>query len=284
MSEFSMQEMAKGRCFGYSLSTIRDDKTFQKKAEALVQEEYLARFKDTHRWGGVWLDLKYTEYAALFTRPAGAELLTKTARGDVIIFPHLDRGFKHLADFNDALERFRMRGIRMVIPELGLDTLTHQDLAAMIARLIDFDRNSRARNFTERIKDNWQEGRTTPGRRPPLGFGAREVDGVHYVIGDAQQRQLMLRMLEWAKRGWTPAQIATKLNIEEVKTPEGRPWNKVTVGHWVAAEQVIQSYEAHAHQSMAGQICPADLREMLMQPVLKDIAQGKREIPVWNES
>lgn len=272
-------DLSKGRCFGYSLSTVRDDARFQVKYEAAVLEVYEAQFASTHRWAGCFLDQKYTEAAALFARPAGAELLKQAARSDVVIFPHLDRGFKNLGDLMEALRRFRIKGVRLVIPEIGFDTLTGQDVVAMVEKLVEFDGNSRRRNFQEKIKDNWQEGKTTPGRRPPLGFSARLVGEHHYVIGDQAQRTLMGRMMEWADKGWTPAQIAHKLNSEGVTNPEEAPWNKVTAGHWVCAERVIRAYEASECVSMVGKICPADLREYLLQSVLTEIRQGKRDVP-----
>ncbi len=276
------EDLSKGRCFGYCLSTVRDDKRFLERMEALVDLTYRAHFLQTHRWGGCFMDQKFTESAALFARPAGKELLEQAARSDVVVFPQLDRGFKNLGDLMEAMKRFRIKGVRLVIPEIGLDTLTCQDLVAMLEKLIEFDANSRRRNFNEKIASNWQEGRTTPGRRPPLGFRAEQMkNGGHFVVGDREQRELMGRMLEWADRGWTPAQIATKLNAEGVKNPEEAPWNKVTVGHWVCAERVIRAYEASQHSSMVGVICPADLREWLLQKVLTEIRQGKRDVPTF---
>lgn len=276
-------DLSKGRCFGYSLSTVRDDARFQVKYEAAVNEVYEAQFSLSHRWGGCFLDQKYTEAAALFARPAGVELLKQTARSDVVIFPQLDRGFKNLGDMIEAMKRFRIKGVRLVIPEIGLDTLTGQDLVAMLEKLVEFDHNSRRRNFNEKIKDNWQEGKTTPGRRVALGFRSEKIGEHHYVVGDQKQRDLMARMIEWADKGWTPVQIATKLNSEGIANPEEAPWNKVTVGHWVCAERVIRAYEASQHSSMVGQVCPADLREHLLQTVLMEIRQGKREVPTFTK-
>lgn len=274
-------DLSKGRCFGYALSTIRDDRRFQERAERLVADEYEARFQNTHRWGGVFLDLKYTESAVLFSRPAGKDLLQSSARGDVIVFPYLDRGFKHMRDLLSAMQKFRLRGVRLWIPEIGLDTAAHQDLAAMLERMIEFDNAGRRRNFQETIKDNWQEGKATPGRRPAIGFRHEKVGDNTFVIGDQAHRALMGRMLDWAEKGWAPQQIATKLNLDGITNPEGSPWNKVTVGHWVAAERVIRSYEEHSRSSMVGKVCPVDLREALRQDVLKEIRQGNRQIPTW---
>jgi DNA invertase Pin-like site-specific DNA recombinase len=174
---------------------------------ALADLEVDQIFSDPGISGGVHLS----------DRPAGGELISLLATGDIVIAAKLDRLFRSAADALTTIEDWKAREIDLIIAEFGPTPVTENGISKMMVGLLavvaDFERSLiRERMATGRAAKK-QMGGHIGGYCP---FGYRKVGagkGAMLVAVDDEQRAID-RMEALREENLSLRVIAERINDE----------------------------------------------------------------------
>lgn len=123
------------------------------------------------------------------SRPSGSRLLLELGKGDTLIFPKLDRGFRNTRDALNTLHELKEKGVSVHSIDLGGD-VTGNGVGAIIFTILSafasFERERIASRISEVKQLRKSQGFYVGGRR---GFGFDVVDGKK-VPNKAEQRTL----------------------------------------------------------------------------------------------
>lgn len=137
----------------------------------------------------------------LADRPQGAELLHQAQAGDTIVAAKLDRLFRSAADALATAEALKLKGVHLVLLDMGLDPVTGGGVGkivfALLASVAEFER--------DRIRERTQEGRRAKrakgghiGGSAPFGY--RKVGaGRDAVLVEEPSRQAAIKTIREAR-------------------------------------------------------------------------------------
>lgn len=123
---------------------------------------------------GVKLDEVFVEQGvsgavALGQRPEGFKLVAGAKRGDVVVVSKLDRAFRSTLDALAVIERFRVRGVEIILADISVEPLTQDGVGrlffSIMASLAEFER--------ERIRE-----RTMAGKKRKAAAGGYVGGGI----------------------------------------------------------------------------------------------------------
>jgi len=252
----------------------------------------LATLYPDHKWGtvgwrghrsegeattdGFFIDQAVSAYKQKFTfRPAGGRLHSILEKGDVIVFPRLDRAFRNSRDLGNMLHLWDEMGVTVVFLDVNLDTKSPLGRAILtilgaIAQLDSDWKSVRSREVWARLKE---QGKPTAvnnrgQRKKKADDGTKYYEPVHY---ERLECQWIVALHDEHKRSF--AVIAEMLEEKRAQL-EGRERWPVSPYHGYQnrtwnMETVRKAY----HQKKAGKIADPDLalltrteREMPTEP------------------
>ena len=120
------------------------------------------------------------------TRPEGAKLFEVLAKGDMVIFPKLDRAFRNTRNALNVLHDLKARDVSVHFIDLGGD-VTGNGVGAIVFTILSafatFERERIAARIREVKQLKKSQGKFTGGRR---AFGYEVVGGVKVPRDDEQ--------------------------------------------------------------------------------------------------
>ena len=136
---------------------------------------------------------------ALFTRPAGARLLSILHAGDTIIAAKMDRIFRSVQDAVNTAERLRQMGVNLILVDVGTDPITEGGVSklffSILAAVAEFERYRIAERNIEGRKSKKARGGFIGGDAPygykVYGKGSNAVlveDDTEMAVVDAVRR------------------------------------------------------------------------------------------------
>lgn len=135
-------------------------------------------------------------------RPEGQRLLALLQRGDMLIFPKLDRAFRNTRDALNVLHDLKDQGVSVHFIDLGGD-VTGNGVGAIVftilAAFATFERERIANRIREVKQIQKSQGKFTGGRR---AFGYDIVDGFKVPREDEQAVIRQMRTMRDAGAGY----------------------------------------------------------------------------------
>jgi DNA invertase Pin-like site-specific DNA recombinase len=140
----------------------------------------------------------------LLNRPGGMRLNTMLERGDVVLFPKLDRGFRNTLDMLKTVAIWKQRGVCVRMLDIHVDTSTPigEMLLTVMAAVAQFERQ----RIGERIRSTFAHRRLLRAKgdcsavcssRPPYGFKVQTIGGKKHFVRDDDQRELGAAIVRW---------------------------------------------------------------------------------------
>jgi DNA invertase Pin-like site-specific DNA recombinase len=173
-------------------------------------------------WGRHLEDAAVSGRLPLTSRPAGRQLAGLLQAGDVVVFTHLDRGFRNLEDLLTTHRLWSARGIQLHILELlyaHLDpgTALGKLVLSMAGAIAEFERARIAERTREAKAVAKRQGRKSPPARPGLTVPGRKG---RQAGPEPAMRAVGERIVLWRFQGYSWQAIYRHL----VKRGEGL-WN-----------------------------------------------------------
>ena len=185
-----------------------------------TQRQVLAGFAQSE---GMTIDRMFADRAVSGSKPlgerkAGRELLDALEPGDVVFAAKLDRMFRNASDALANLERFKARGVRLYLKDMGGD-VTGNGVASLVFTILAAVTQFERERIAERIAENRARltgaGRYVGGRVP---FGMTVTEGedeegrpARFLVEDPQQQAAIARMRELRRAGETVRGIQAAL-------------------------------------------------------------------------
>lgn len=157
-------------------------------------------------------------------RFTGQRFSVAAGRGDVMIIPALNRSFANTKDLLESLDIWTGRGVRVLVPDLGLDTGSpaHAPILQLVRTVCEFNRRARGDAVIKRVRAHQAAGKLHG--RPP--WGTRAVGSDHHgnrrleII--PEEYAIGLRIHAWRSAGWDWMQIWKHLLNSGVNRKRGR--------------------------------------------------------------
>lgn len=201
------QEAPLPRCFAYGRhSTNKQGLT--RKAQFLAARGYFKMFlRGKAQWTQFYYDPATKGNLPFGERPAGRELYATLQKGDHLILPKIDRGFRSVHDGSQTLHALHQRGVIVHIVDLRVDTNTAMGqfflntLLAMAQLERDFAAQRTKEVFAALRASNRPYCRSAPIGWKIVNKGKRtgrryHVDHEERALVDAMQR---LRDQKWSQ-------------------------------------------------------------------------------------
>lgn len=131
-------------------------------------------------------------------RPEGARLFQSVEKGDLVIFPKLDRAFRNTRNALNVLHEFKERGVHAHFIDLGGD-VTGNGIGAIVFTILSAFATFEKERIATRIREVKQikkaQGKFTGGRR---AFGYEVVGSVKVPKADEQK---VIRQMKALREG-----------------------------------------------------------------------------------
>lgn len=148
---------------------------------------------------GVFVEKGVSGGVEFKSRPSGSRLLTELGKGDTLIFPKLDRGFRNTRDALNTLHELKEKGVSVHSIDLGGD-VTGNGVGAIIFTILSafasFERERIASRISEVKQLRKSQGFYVGGRR---GFGFDVVDGKK--VPNKAEQKILRAVRQKIKRG-----------------------------------------------------------------------------------
>jgi len=231
------------RVFGYYVSSTAPS------AVGLIEKVYTEKFKpDGYEWGGVFTDTKVN--AHLDRRSEGVKLLAMLERGDVLVLPTL-AVFYSGPDAIETLKRLFVRGIRLVLPGLGMDSGTEKGLAMLeaVAGVAAFDKN-RADDLRRAALEKRRLLGRSLGQAPygVLSFGPK---GKRRLVTDTHTRHCGALFLTWFRDNYSLDDIYFHCRRRKIRTRDGKEWSRSAIHRAIQSEARLQATEQALQEEAA---------------------------------
>jgi len=155
--------------------------------------------------GGIYRDAASASRKQLLQRASGQKLGTELERGDLVIFPKMDRAFRSLRDMLNTRHIWKERGIHIRLMDFrDIDTSTPEGELMMnvIASVAQYEKDHNG----QRGRDHWAWKRrlhkddpsvvSAPG---PARYGFKVVsrNGRKRYVPDLEIRKLAVNIIKW---------------------------------------------------------------------------------------
>lgn len=184
------------------------------------------------RTDGVFVDLGISAYRRnLRLRPAG-ELLDKSLRkGDIVVFPRMDRAFRNMRDYANTSPDWQDRGIGILFinPDFDMTTAVGKLMIHQLAAMAEFESNIKSERTCEALLAAWRRGQPANSRKARV-FGWRMAPGGVWVPY-WQEREVLLRELiggRQAGKSWPYIRCRVEEGMAAVENREVRPHMRYT--------------------------------------------------------
>lgn len=221
------------RVFGYTRVSTEDQADSGAGLDAhrhQIEAEYKRTFAAAgFEWAGTFEDAAVSGGKAFDTRPAGFALNKVVQKGDVVLFPKLDRGFRNTEDALRTVRLWEEKGVRAVFLDLHLDTGTAAGkmMLTVFAAWAEFERNRGRERTREALAARKRKGRILG--RPPWGIrfvGVKEHKRMEIV---PEEYRIGQWVVEQKMKGYTTADITSHLNRTNVEKPHRKGGARSTI-------------------------------------------------------
>jgi DNA invertase Pin-like site-specific DNA recombinase len=238
--------------FGYTrLSKDPHDKEVNglKSQSEHVLRYFDYRLKGSHEWGELFPDEGVSGNKELRSRPQGARLDRALQRGDAVIIPKLDRGFRNTQDMLNTLEVWERRGVTVHLLDCQVDTSTASGrlFMTMLAAIAEFERSRIIERIREKADLRRSMGLTGNGMAP-YGFKKALVLGQKRIVPDDWTRHLGGRIVECRAKGHTFDAIYWYLLKNACRQRNGKEISRSLVYKWFVAEMQLRAKDAGQDQ------------------------------------
>jgi len=209
--------------YGRASTTEQEDTTAGQERE--FRQAFEAKLKvQGYEFGGWYCDRGVSGSVPLQQRPEGVKALACLEKGDCFVVRSLDRGWRSTQDFCYHLEKFKKKGVRLILLTQDIDTGSPAGLAMaqMLAVFGEFER----RMIGERMKQFQAHRRSTgrPWGPPPLGYKNAGPKGQRRFVVDHEFVELVKKIYEWHKQGHSAERIYWHLRNNRINNPRnGKP-------------------------------------------------------------
>ncbi|MCI0463558.1 MAG: recombinase family protein [Gemmataceae bacterium] len=214
-----------------------------------IQRHYEYRLKDTHQWGGFFIDAASASKKPFNRRPAGMKVCAAAESGDAIIITKLDRAFRNMRDLLDTTEAWQKRGVAAHLLDLEVDTTspTGKLLMHMLCAIAQFESERRG----ERVRESYALRRTKGiltmrGNKAPYGFKLRKDKKSRWILVPfPEERKVRQKCLELKAAGYSFDQMELWFMKNKVVHP--RTHNHIgrgTIQKWIVEETRLQQQES----------------------------------------
>jgi DNA invertase Pin-like site-specific DNA recombinase len=182
----------------------------------------------------------------LMSRPQGSRLQLLLGKGDALVFSKLDRGFRDTLDAMQTIRRLTEDGVQVHALDLPVHDLS-VGVGWLLLMVIAWAAEWERRRIGERMRDSNRvrkaQGRPTSGM-PPLGFRIVGPRGNKRLVPCEYTRQLMSKLVEWQRQGWTQERIYFHCLEYRVKTVHGKEIQFRMIPRYIRAELRLRATEA----------------------------------------
>lgn len=183
----------------------------QQRAQLLAEIE--RKWKpDGFELGGITADPAVSGSVPFIERKGGAKLLYALDRGDVVLFPRLDRGFRNTRDALATIELMTTMGVRPVFMDLQLDTGTPvgKFVVTIMAGFAEMERAILRQRISDAVQLLKANGHTCKGWFG-VKFIGRTAGKKKRLMVNEDQYAFGLMLLGWRVKGYTYEAIAAHL-------------------------------------------------------------------------
>jgi DNA invertase Pin-like site-specific DNA recombinase len=173
--------------------------------EASIRRVFELDYKDKgYALAAIVRDAAESGGKPLLSRPGGARLSAMLEKGDVVLFPTLDRGFRNTLDKLKTVALWKQIGASVRMLDIHVDTSTPigEMVLTVMAAVAQFERQ----RISERIKSTFAHRRQQRANgdssavcssRPPYGFKVQNIGGKKRFVRDDDQRELGAAIVRW---------------------------------------------------------------------------------------
>lgn len=184
-------------------------------------------------WGDAWRIAKVVQdddaaaQRQFLCRPGGCYLVSRSDRGDVLLFPSCLVLGRCARDLWWGLKGFLARGVQVAMLDLLPRVLSEgeAELLHRLSMLEGFDAHLQAVEATAKKR---ALGKLLCQSCPP-GFRVVGRKGHRRVVEDPQEQQVIAEIVEWRRQGLSLDAIHLRLLERRVRTPAGRPWSRTRI-------------------------------------------------------
>lgn len=170
---------------------------------------------------------------AFTKRPNGARLWADMQAGDIVVAAKLDRMFRSASDALTMLERFKERGVRIVLLDLSAEPIGETPISEALFGMIAIFASLERRMINERT----QAGRA--GKRAKSGFMGGvsapygwKVEGrgkLALLTENPDEQHVIEIAMRCHKQSKSAGETANRLNSEGYRTRTGREFQMIQV-------------------------------------------------------
>lgn len=173
----------------------------------------------------------------LCDRPEGGRMLTEMKAGDLVVAAKLDRIFRSALDALQTVERFKEKGVDLVLLDIGTDPVNQNGISrlffSMLAAFAEFERT----RIAERMHDGREAKRRNGGCIGQVPYGYRKVgSGTAATLVECP---LELGAINQAKMmmvgGLSVSAITRNLNSSGFRSRSGQPFQIVQIQRMLQA-------------------------------------------------
>jgi DNA invertase Pin-like site-specific DNA recombinase len=257
------EDTPKGRVFGYCRvsSDIQAKHGFSLEAqEQDITSHFERRLKGEYVWGGMFRDPAVSGSIPFGSRPGGRQLTLGLQRGDVVMFTHLDRGFRNLRDLLERVEIWERIGVRVIFTTMDVDTGTPVGklIISILGAVAEFVRKSMHERCTRGRIQARAEGKVVD----PPKWGQKIVmkKGEAKIVADPEARKWASYFIElYARIGGSSYDDTIKNiyfylirhkvfrpyvgNTSRDRRPQLREWSPNAIKRFIKREQSMRKAE-----------------------------------------
>lgn len=159
----------------------------------------------------VFADIGVSGSMALEQRPAGAALVAKLRKGDVLIVAKLDRAFRDAADALVKVKEWKKAGVSLILADMGTEPVnengTSQLFFTVLAGFAEWERT----RILERTDDGRQAKKAAGGHiggSAPFGFDKVGAGKDARLIPNAAQQSAIATIVEARAAGFSLRNVA----------------------------------------------------------------------------
>ena len=214
---------------------------------ARAKEYHVFKLKDTHAWGGCFVDEAISGGTPVADRPAGKKLLEAIERGDAIIVPKIDRMYRNAADFLNTFSIIETRGVQFHIVDLGIDTSTAwgKAIATIMCVFAELERRMINDRQREALDYRKQHGLQVNGHAG-YGFTWKGPPRKKKRVPDHRELEIMGWIVALKKDGYIFEEIYWHLRKKEIFTRKGVEWSLSRIKN--AHKAAVRMHEQKAAQ------------------------------------
>ena len=168
---------------------------------------------------------------ALFSRPAGARLLSILHAGDTIIAAKMDRIFRSVQDAVNTAERLRQMGVNLILVDVGIDFIIEGGVSklffSILAAVAEFERYRIAERNIEGRKSKKARGGFIGGDAP-YGYKVYGKGSNATLTEDAGEMAVVSAVRAMDGHG-SLRSIARKLADRGIRSRSGSPLHPTAI-------------------------------------------------------